>query len=227
MFRKKYKVVLKVVVLAIVLGVLLNACSKRQTVTEEYNTISDLAYSEKCKIEPIIYIEEKTGFVPYIVLTNDYNGKTLLLRKEILPENRRVSDYSAYYEESEIDNYLMGEFFDNLPIQTRCLIQDSEIEILDERCLNQIDDSVITIVRKVFLLSFTELGYEKNGHAGVEGVPWLLRSADSTYDSCVYAVGPEGEIGSTNACDMNGIRPAFCVDGKQEIYKEEGRYILK
>lgn len=59
MFRKKYKVVLKVVVLAIVLGVLLNACSKRQTVTEEYNTISDLAYSEKCKIEPIIYIEEK------------------------------------------------------------------------------------------------------------------------------------------------------------------------
>ena len=142
MFRKTYKVV----VLAIVLGVLLNACSKRQAVTEEYNTISDLAYSEKCKIEPIIYIEEKTGFVPYIVLTNDYNGKTLLLRKEILPENRRVSDYSAYYEESEIDNYLMGEFFDNLPIQTRCLIQDSEIEILDERCLNQIDDSVITIV---------------------------------------------------------------------------------
>lgn len=249
MFRKKYKVVLKVVVLAIVLGVLLNACSKRQTVTEEYNTISDLAYSEKCKIEPIIYIEEKTGFVPYIVLTNDYNGKTLLLRKEILPENRRVSDYSAYYEESEIDNYLMGEFFDNLPIQTRCLIQDSEIEILDERCLNQIDDSVITIVRKVFLLSFTELVYKKNGHVGVEGVPllyfkdnknrfattnngkftvsWWLRSADSTYDSCVYAVGPEGEIGSTNACNMNGIRPAFCVDGKQEIYKEEGRYILK
>lgn len=169
MFRKKYKVVLKVVVLAIVLGVLLNACSKRQTVTEEYNTISDLAYSEKCKIEPIIYIEEKTGFVPYIVLTNDYNGKTLLLRKEILPENRRVSDYSAYYEESEIDNYLMGEFFDNLPIQTRCLIQDSEIEILDERCLNQIDDSVITIVRKVFLLSFTELGYEKMGMPELKG----------------------------------------------------------
>lgn len=79
MFRKTYKVV----VLAIVLGVLLNACSKRQAVTEEYNTISDLAYSEKCKIEPIIYIEEKAGFVPYIVLTNDYNGKTLLLRKEI------------------------------------------------------------------------------------------------------------------------------------------------
>ena len=58
-------------------------------------------------------------------------------------------------------------------------------------------------------------------------VSWWLRSADSTYDSCVYAVGPEGEIGSTNAYDMNGIRPAFCVDGKQEIYKEEGRYILK
>ena len=93
MFRKTYKVV----VLAIVLGVLLNACSKRQAVTEEYNTISDLAYSEKCKIEPIIYIEEKTGFVPYIVLTNDYNGKTLLLRrsgkagKDLLPPEKRRS----------------------------------------------------------------------------------------------------------------------------------------
>lgn len=46
MFRKTYKVV----VLAIVLGVLLNACSKRQAVTEEYNTISDLAYSENVKL---------------------------------------------------------------------------------------------------------------------------------------------------------------------------------
>lgn len=84
-----------------------------------------------------------------------------MLRKEILPENRRVSDYSAYYEESEIDNYLMGEFFDNLPIQTRCLIQDSEIEILDERCLNQIDDSVITIVRKVFCCLLLNLDIKK------------------------------------------------------------------
>lgn len=30
----------------------------------------------------------------------------------------------------------MGEFFDNLPIQTRCLIQDSEIEILDALYVN-------------------------------------------------------------------------------------------
>ena len=77
MFRKTYKVV----VLAIVLGVLLNACSKRQAVTEEYNTISDLAYSEKCKIEPIIYIEEKAGFVPYIVLTLNECVSAKLVRK--------------------------------------------------------------------------------------------------------------------------------------------------
>lgn len=245
MFRKKHKIV----ILAIILGVLLNACSKRQTVTEKYNTISDLAYSEKCKIEPIIYIEEKTGFVPYIVLTNDYNGKTLLLRKNILPENRRVNDCSAYYEGSEIDNYLTEEFFNDLPTQTRCLIQDSEIEILDEQCLSETGDSVTTIVRKAFLLSFTELGYRENGHTGIEGAPllyfkdaknrlattnnekitasWWLRSADSAYDSCVYVIGPKGEIGSTNAFDMNGIRPAFCVDGKQEIYKEEDKYIMK
>ena len=33
--------------------------------------------AEYWKIEPIIYIEVKTGFVPYIVLTNDYNGKKM------------------------------------------------------------------------------------------------------------------------------------------------------
>ena len=92
-----------------------------------------------------------------------------MLRKEILPENRRVSDYSAYYEESEIDNYLMGEFFDNLPIQTRCLIQDSEIEILDERCLNQIDDSVITIVRKCFSCLLLNLDIKKMGMSELKG----------------------------------------------------------
>lgn len=55
MFRKKYKVV----VLAIVLGVLLNACSKRQTVTEEYNTISDLAYSENVKLIQSYILKKK------------------------------------------------------------------------------------------------------------------------------------------------------------------------
>ncbi len=49
---------------------------KRQTVTEEYNTISDLAYSEKnVKLNQSYILKKKTGFVPYIVLTNDYNGK--------------------------------------------------------------------------------------------------------------------------------------------------------
>lgn len=55
MFRKKYKVV----VLAIVLGVLLNACSKRQAVTEEYNTISDLAYSENVKLNQSYILKKK------------------------------------------------------------------------------------------------------------------------------------------------------------------------
>lgn len=55
MFRKTYKVV----VLAIVLGVLLNACSKRQAVTEEYNTISDLAYSENVKLNQSYILKKK------------------------------------------------------------------------------------------------------------------------------------------------------------------------
>ena len=68
-------------------------------------------------------------------------------KKRNSSENRRVSDYSTYYEESEIDNYLMESFL-IIYLFKLVVIQDSEIEILDERCLNQIDDSVITIVEK-------------------------------------------------------------------------------
>lgn len=237
------------IMLLSVISILTGGCNK----TEEsqkvmISKISDLSYSADSGVEPILFLKEKDGYCPYLVLKNNYNGNTLLLRKEVLPASMRISDYNAYYENSEMDKFLNEEFLAELPKETKDIIKESKIEILDKKCLGMVEDDVITISRKVFLLSFIELGYANNGSAGREGSPltyfkensnrlayttngtesvsWWLRSADSTYDSCVYAVGPKGELGSTNAFSLNGVRPAFCVDGNLTVEKKDGKYIV-
>jgi len=215
---------------------------------KEIDTIGALSYAQSKVEDPVVYLMEERGYQPYLVLEDYGDGKTLLLRKYVLPQTRRMSDYTAYYEDSEMDQYLNGEFLEGLTEEVRSSILDSDIEILDKNCLNQLETKVTQIKRKVFLLSYRELGYALNGHVGEEGAAlkyfkdnnhrsvftesdqasgWWLRSADSTYDSCVYAVGPEGEIGSTNAFEENGVRPAFCIDENMEIYKKDGKYLLK
>lgn len=238
------------VLIPVLIWILIGLCHivKKPLEKQGFEKVSDLAYAGSGREEPIVYIEEKEGYQPYLVLTNNYNGKTLLLRKALLSEDRRVNQYSSYYEQSEIDIFLNEEFIHGMPQYMIDLIEETEIQILDERCLNRIDDKVVSLSRKVFLLSYIELGYDENGHVGIEGKPldyfkhyenrraadekegracsWWLRSADSTYDSCVYAVGPEGEIGSTNAFGLNGVRPAFCIDGSIRIRKQGGVYVL-
>lgn len=227
-------------------------CSKKNDIRSEvYNSIEELAFSESGEKRPIVWVKERESYAQYLVLENNYggnNGHTLLLRKNILPKSRRVNDYEAYYENSEIDYYLNLNFYLSLPEKTQKIILESNISILDEKSLNGVSTDVVVINRKVFLLSFLELGYAQNGHVGDEGtslayfneyknrialsdsedskIGWWLRSADSTYDSSVYAVGPEGEIGSTNAFEQNGVRPAFCIEGKNKIYKKDGVYFL-
>ena len=46
---------------------------------EDVMVISDITYNKKNDFEPIIYLKEKEEYRPYIVVTDDYNGKTLLV----------------------------------------------------------------------------------------------------------------------------------------------------
>lgn len=206
--------------------------------TKTPEVVADLAYDEGETAFPILYLAEEGVYQPYIVMTNDYNGSTLLLRQYLLPDSRRFNEYLAYYESSEIDKYLNRDFFNCLSEDVQELVISSDIEILDDTCLGIVQTDVTMITRKIFLLSFCELGYDENGHVGREGNglayfsnvsnrvaymetgelgSWWLRSADSNYSSCVYAVGPGGEVGSTNAFAENGIRPAFCISGQLPV----------
>lgn len=215
---------------------------------EDVKVISDIKYNKNNNFEPIIYLKEKDEYRPYIVATDDYDGKTLLVRKELLSEEMRISEYIAYYGDSEIDSYLNGEFIDNLPEETKNIIVDSEIEIRSKDSVGEDNYDTEYINRKVFLLSATELGCKEAGVMASEGKPlkyfqayencyatpedseqkasWWTRSAYFTNVSCVCAVSPKGQVGYTNAFDDNGIRPAFCVEGNLSVKLVDDKFVL-
>lgn len=235
------------VIIPLVLLFMLGGCTNKQS-----QMLGQLAYNET-KNENVLYIQEEGVYVPYLIVTNNYDGKTLLLRQYALDQMQIMNEYEAAYENSSIDEYLNNDFYDRFSDQVKNLVKDTNVEILTKESLEQAASDTYIIQRNVFLLSYTELNYSDNGHVGKEGEPliffknpenrlaktetgqyetiWWLRSADSLYFSCFYAVGVDGQTGNTNAFDENSIRPAFCLDGDLSI-KEMGTdgvkgYILK
>ena len=49
--------------------------------------LEDIAYDVNPSGEYTVYLEENGIYKPYLVLTNNYNGNCLLLRKHVLNEN--------------------------------------------------------------------------------------------------------------------------------------------
>ena len=199
------------------------------------NTISDLAYDRSGKAESV-YILENDQYIPFLVLTDDYNGKTLLLRKDLLTEKRSISDYSSYYGDSLIDLYLNNEYIKCLTELSEYIVS-SDIEITADDALGTVGVETEQINRKIFLLSCQETGFDDGVNISPEGEmleyfenpdnrvaysegevsSWWLRTPDTSYFSCSYVIGDNNKLGFSNAYDKNGIRPAFCVRNDMEI----------
>lgn len=203
-----------------------------------------LSYDEFMDEENIIYLEENDGYQPYIVLTNNYDGKTLLLRKYLLQDFIRMHDYYAQYEDCEMDNYLNKEFFNSLSSGIQEKFENTNIVVTEQAWQGARDNGkTYSINRKVFLLSSAELGdafdyiVQKEGKAlkyfehdenwfaylennNMKGYPWWLRTNDIMTESCFWFVAGDEPITSRiNSFDTNGVRPAFCLDSDLEIEK--------
>lgn len=199
-------------------------------------TVSDLK-ANKSNFDPV-YILEKNEYSPYIVVSNNYNGNTLLLRKEVLENSKRFNSYSSLYEGSEIDDYLNGEFLSRLGDYS-AIIKKTAIEVTKDSSIGCSGQETYFIERKVFLLSYYEVCSDKNSNAAKEGAhlnffrkdenrialksgqthSWWLRTPDTYYMSCPYCVATNGKINAPNAFDFCGVRPAFCVSGNTPIVK--------
>ena len=206
------------------------------------NEIGSLAY-DVAKKENVVYLLESDEYVPYIVVTNDYNGYTLLLRKNVLDEPRRYNEYSAYYRDSEIDRFLNDDFLLTLDRSVQEIIAPVTVDISSKNNLGRHGEDVEEYDTRIFLLSVKELNYDVSPVVAPEGktlaffkVPqnrltqnryefpcaYWTRSADTGYRSAVSTVSQDGIASSINSFDDNGVRPSFCVDGKLKIaYKED------
>ena len=200
------------------------------TAVGEGVSVGKLAYDsspDSC----VVYLPEGQAYVPFLALSADYGGNALLLRRDVLPEARPFNNYGAAYEDSAIDRFLNGEYFQRLDA-VKDLIRASEIVVTDADALGVSGTAVKTLTRNVFLLSCAETGFTEIVNAGTEGAAlsyfdaperriaygengaaasWRLRTPDAYYASVVYGVGPDGSLGNGNAYDENGVRPALCV----------------
>jgi len=84
------------------------------TLGKRAETLGQLAYDENKRFGYTVYIQEDSKYVPYLVLTSDYNGQALLLREELMLKTHVFHEEGygcvSYYKESSIDRFLNEEF---------------------------------------------------------------------------------------------------------------------
>ena len=181
--------------------------------TKECRVVSDLAYDKNKKGDHLVYIREGHELVPFLVLTSDYNGETLLLRKEVLKMNMQINSYEAYYENSFMDDYLNHEY-----IRQLFLLAYSEV----------MEDQNINAASEGTFLRFFEKEEQRIVLKENQKSSWWLRTPNTYYTSCVYVIGANNKIGFSNAYDKNGVRPAFCVPGDCKMETDQdGHRVLQ
>ena len=120
-------------------------------------------------------------------------------------------------------------------------IVDSEITITAKESLGITGTETENIIRKVFLLSYTELGFTDNAVVNEEGKAlkyfdnpdnriarrnkkpssWWLRSSDTWEMYTVCGIGPTGTCGGGSVNFKNGVRPAFCLNNTLAVEPRE------
>ena len=246
-------------VLAAVTGIFIGFVSKLIPY-KQLETLNELAYTVNKRNGNTVYIrEESAGYQPYLVVDNDYNGdgNVLLLRKYVLDEWKTYHIYyqqTAYYENSNLDDYLSNVYLNTLPEELRASIVQSRIEIIAMSAYQGENSDTIQIERKAFLLSCTEMAPRGSGYIH-EGKPlkyfdddvnrmqvtmengqksgWWLRTPSMGYPTCAIAIGSDGRLGFAAVDNYIGIRPAFClpgdvgIDESKEAVPGEKVYVIK
>ena len=182
-------------------------------------------------IGSIVKIKENGTLTNFIVLQHGYpasgNGRTLLLRESLYDtdawEGNRVNAYAS----SDIDSWLNSTYLNLINTDIRAQIAEVSIPYTPGNG----STTVGTLSRKVFLLSYTEVGLSGNSDANVEGTAlsyfnsdskriarlndaatnWWLRSPNTSSSAFVWYVDMYGSRGTNNCSALNGSRPAFTL----------------
>lgn len=239
--RKKYFIWLILSLL------LLTACGNS---AGSASTVSDLAYN-KAGSKNEVYIKENGTYTPYIVVTDDYNGSTLLLRKNVdynCAFSKQGQECPSLYSGSQIDNYLETTVYDSYDESIRNIIVSSNLEIATSNTIEQHLTQTATINRNIFLLSMYEFGGDPENYAIKEGnelelfkdkesrIAYGLDELEHSYytrspalqgNSSVFSVSKDGaiSIGGVTSIDGDkegGVRPAFCIPSDTKVKSKSG-----
>ena len=239
----------------ILASIILSLCACGQNNASK-SVLQDIVYTRGAEeSEYTIQIKEETGYVPYLVLTDHYDGNCLLVRKYLLDENMKYNrnmPNGAYYADSEIDNYLQHTFSKRFGPSLESKLCDSSILITAKDSLYSGRPKTETIHRRIFLLSYSDVGGNGGRIIANEGTwldffkdqtnriaahesgkpdVWWLRTPETWYDTLVCTVGMTGTVGTGTVGGPdgeyeNGIRPAFCIGKDEKIVKTDGKYYL-
>ena len=213
----------------------------------EPEVLADLAYDVNEKSGYTIYIQEESGYQPYLVLTDNYDdgGNVLLLRKHILDEYHPLnidSMKTAYYENSYLDQFLNGEYYETLLSDVQREVRTSDVEIYARTAWGRNGRDLpetTRIRRKVFILSTTEVAPDSTSMDIEEGETlkyfaddserivvkdsegnanlWRLRTPDISEHTVSIVISDLRRLSSIYMEDPSGVRPAFCLDGNLKV----------
>lgn len=192
-----------------------------------------------------IYISEDGCDIPYLVISDDYDGHCLLMRQNVLSEKLAFREGSAVYNESRsyypgstVDLFLSQTFPERFSESVRAVLTESNVEVMTEEAVWLRENKTEIIKRKCFLLSATEagVGYHnpyQNGKeiSGLEDYsvpePNWLRTAYHIDDVTVWMICTEG-AGTAIVSEELYVRPVMTMDGSTEVTagKEEQGYRL-
>lgn len=225
----------KVIGLLLVLCMLFSfsACGTHsKTTTSVTKEIGELAYNVTGKVLGIV-VKEGNDYANYYVVSNDYNGKTLLVRTCPLSQKMAMSAQTGYLN-SEVDKYLETEYLQGLG-KVSNIISSTAIDVFNP----SEESGTGTIERHVFILSSDEIGLTPNGDAmldffgspdkvicyenpgmQMEATPYWLRNSYYTNvqdRASSMFVTETGELSSQDSEELCSIRPAFCVNSEELV----------
>lgn len=181
----------------------------------------------------IVKIKENDVLVDFLVLQQGYpqtgNGNVLLLRNDCVA--KKVFGTNNAYLGSTVDNYLTSNYISTLDQSIANKIPDVTIKYT----IGDGSSSTSTLTRKIFLLSYTELGFSGGVYYNVEGskipyfsnnnlriakynssaVRWWTRTPHTYLTDDMVAVNTDGSFNNNTGSVRSsfGVRPAFCLPG--------------
>lgn len=181
--ERKWKTLIIIGVSIMILLIMSTIITMINTPILEENTIGYISHDYNSTLGYTIYIKEDNEYVPYLVLTYNYNNtnNALCLRKNVVGGSKYIEDYNgtiskdriydgwlemqsdAKYQETDVDKYLTGEFlkrFDTNLLSKICNTKLSFSEYGYEKGVYHNYE----LNRQFFILSLTELNYRGTNH---------------------------------------------------------------